>query len=79
MFDRTFIAEGGHVRAVNTKVNIHRAPTDESVRLLKEMETAARDKIIESVAVRDNGFEDVMHFASPPRRLDHQDKSNFLS
>jgi len=31
------------------------------------METAARDKIIESVAVRDNGFEAVMHF---DRRLD---------
>ena len=40
-----------------TKVTEKRAPTDESVRLLKEMEQEARSKLIESIAVYgDNKF-----------------------
>jgi hypothetical protein len=39
----------------------HNAPTVESVRLLKEMEQAARDKAYESVRLNDNGFECVIH------------------
>lgn len=41
-------------------VHEHRAPTDESVRLLKEMETAARDKIDQSIRLDGNGFECVV-------------------
>gem|GEM_PF-2896609 len=46
---------------VTRNVHIHRAPTDESVRLLKEMEDAAEKKIIESVHVKSNAFECVVH------------------
>jgi RNA 3'-terminal phosphate cyclase len=38
-------------------VTENRAPTDESVRLLKEMEEKARDNIIESISVRDSQVE----------------------
>jgi hypothetical protein len=41
---------------VTTKVVEKRAPTDESVKLLKEMETAARDKIIASIPLTDNAL-----------------------
>ena len=38
-----------------------RAPTDESVRLLKEMEHAAAEKLLESVRVENCGIDAVMH------------------
>lgn len=41
---------------VTTKVVEKRAPTDESVRLLAEMEKAARDKIIGSIPLTDNAL-----------------------
>ena len=34
----------------------HRAPTDESVRLLKEMEQAARDKLVDVMKIESNKF-----------------------
>lgn len=42
----------------DTTVNVteKRAPTDESVRLLKEMEEAARNKVIETIVVADTSF-----------------------
>lgn len=46
---------------VTREVHEHRAPTDASVALLKEMEQAARDKITESIAISGNGFECVVH------------------
>ena len=46
---------------VTRTVHEHRAPTDQSVALLKEMEQAARDKIEHAVSVGDNGFECVVH------------------
>lgn len=39
----------------------HRAPTDESVKLLKEMEEKARDKIEEVIRVEGNGFNGVIY------------------
>ncbi|MGZ5583454.1 MAG: hypothetical protein ACXWG8_07770 [Usitatibacter sp.] len=42
-------------------VHEHRAPTDESVRLLKEMERAARDKIVETIRIEGNGFNCIVH------------------
>ena len=38
-----------------------RAPTDQSVALLKEMEEAARKKIIETIVVADTSFECKIH------------------
>lgn len=39
----------------------HRAPTDESVKLLKEMEEKARDKIDETIRIEGNGFNGIVH------------------
>ena len=44
-----------------TNVTVKRAPTDDSVRLLKEMEKAAQDKLISSVRVESNAFKCVVH------------------
>ena len=53
MFDRyTYSKNYNH-----TRVTEQRALTDESVRLLKEMEEKAREKIIDSFTVRDTNFE----------------------
>jgi hypothetical protein len=43
------------------EVHEHRAPTDESVRLLKELEEKARAKVIESIHIGDTIFECVVH------------------
>lgn len=48
--------------SVTTTIHEHRAPTDKSVELLKEMEQAARDKIEASINVGGNGFECVVQF-----------------
>ena len=45
-----------NVRA-ETHVTERRAPTDESVRLLKEMEYEAKQKIVESITVNNTTFE----------------------
>lgn len=42
-------------------VHEHRAPTDASVALLKEMEAAAEKKLIEAVRVGNTTFECVLH------------------
>ncbi len=49
-----------HVSRAST-VHEHRAPTDASVALLKEMEAAAEKKLIESVYVGNAAFECVVH------------------
>lgn len=46
---------------VKQDVHEHRAPTDESVRLLKEFEEKAQDKVVQSVHVGDSAFECVIH------------------
>ena len=53
----------GRTQYVDRDVTIHehRAPTDQSVKLLREMEKAARDKVEQSIRVSDNGFECVVH------------------
>jgi hypothetical protein len=45
----------------NVTIHEHRAPTDQSVALLKELEQAARDKVEHSINVGGNGFECVVH------------------
>lgn len=45
----------------NHKVNIHRAPTDDSVKLLKEMEEKAEKKITDSIRVQNSDIEMVVH------------------
>lgn len=60
MFDRIMIAPARDTHQYTT-VTEHRAPTDESVRLLKEMEQAARDKVLQSVQVEDSTIACVLH------------------
>lgn len=43
-----------------------RAPTDESVRLLREMEAAARGEVLDSISVGDTNFACVVHAARDP-------------
>jgi hypothetical protein len=45
----------------NVTVHEHRAPTDESVKLLREMEQKAQEKLIASVQVGNSTFECVLH------------------
>lgn len=59
MFDRTYVSRGPvHVTVSHTE---KRAPTDESVRLLREMEKAARDAVIESLRLPSNILEAEAH------------------
>lgn len=58
---RVFLFQEPRTEYVTRTVNVHRAPTDQSVSLLKEMEQAARDKIEHSIAIGGNGFECVVY------------------
>lgn len=49
--------ERTHYVERNVNVTEHRAPTDESVRLLREMEEAAEKNVLDRVKLADNGFE----------------------
>lgn len=55
-----------HTEYVTREVHEHRAPTDESVRLLREMEGKAKDQIIEAIHVGDTVFECVIHTMRMP-------------
>ena len=59
MFDKTIVFPTKIYGNSYTPVTVteKRAPTDESVRLLKEMEEKAREKIIDSFTVNDTHFE----------------------
>lgn len=53
--------------SVSKTVTEKRAPTDESVKLLKEMEGAARDKILDSVRLDKNDpLQAVIHYEDNP-------------
>lgn len=58
MFDRYQVRSGPS--RVSVDVTEHRAPTDESVRLLKEMEAAAAKKFEQSIRLEANGFKFVL-------------------
>jgi hypothetical protein len=57
MFDRSVYAPSFHSHHTTERVIEKRAPTDESVRLLKEMEKAAEAKIDSSRRLFDNRFD----------------------
>ena len=61
MFDRTVVVGGGRHRHTHY-VTEKRAPTDESVRLLKEMEEKADGKRIASLRLPSNHLDGVVHF-----------------
>lgn len=66
-------------RHSNTTVTINekRAPTDESVKLLREMEQAAKDNIVHTLKLEKNGFEAVVHFAISALDLNYMGKAIF--
>lgn len=64
MFDSYRINRGPE--HVSVSVTEKRAPTDESVRLLREMEAAAEKRVLEAVRVSDTKFECVIHSMKQP-------------
>lgn len=55
MLDTYIFRPSDHYYSPDT-INVNRAPTDQSVRLLKEMEQAALQKIVSEIRVQDNTF-----------------------
>jgi hypothetical protein len=54
MFDKTYLNIPSIIpNNIHVEHTEKRAPTDDSVRLLKEMEEKAKEKIIQSIAIRD--------------------------
>lgn len=51
----------GETQYVTKEVHEHRAPTDASVALLREMERSAEAKVVEAVRVGNTSFECVVH------------------
>ena len=50
------------IHEVTKQIHEHRAPTDESVRLLREMEQKAKDEIFKSVRLDNSEITGVVHF-----------------
>lgn len=68
MFDRYILTAGpSHVSVVVTE---KRAPTDESVRLLKEFEAKAEKKLLSSIRLDGCPFDCVMHVMQDTHDLD---------
>jgi hypothetical protein len=64
MFDRYCLSRGPS--SVSVRVDEHRAPTDESVRLLKEMEEKAEARVLDRARVGNNVVEgSAVLFANP--------------
>lgn len=61
MFDSHYHTTKRVTEYSNISVTEKRAPTDESVRLLKEMEQAARDKVLESIKLENNLVSAIVH------------------
>lgn len=64
MFNRALIVTAPirhHTEYVTRDIHEYRAPTDESVKLLREMEAHAQSKIVEAIHVGDTTFESVIH------------------
>ena len=65
MFDKDFAiySTSNYYGPSKIEVTEKRAPTDESVKLLKEFEEKAIEKIVSSTRVQDNDFEYMVHSA----------------
>lgn len=64
MFNRTTHVHAGPSTVVKHE---HRAPTDESVRLLREMEAEAERRVTEAIRLEKNGFSAVVQIFSNAR------------
>jgi hypothetical protein len=49
-----------HEHRHHTTINEHRAPTDESVALLQEMERKAEDKVLSTIPIKNNVVEGII-------------------
>lgn len=67
MFDRIVFDGAPYPQTVNEHrtVTEHRAPTDESVRLLDEFQKAAEKRIVESMKIENNEISGVIHRMAP--------------
>lgn len=63
MFNKTVFYSPNVTKHVTTTVNEHRAPTDESVRLLREMEDKVREEVLKSIRVNSTHFECVLQYS----------------
>lgn len=71
MFDRHYQFEDSR-RPRRVEVHEHRAPTDQSVRLLAEMEQAARNKVLASIRLENCPIDAVVHMYRDPRNADRE-------
>ena len=70
MFDSISFTAPTRTEYVTRTVHEHRAPTDESVKLLHEMEQKAQDKIEKTVRLESNSLKAVLHQMMDPLNLD---------
>lgn len=56
---------------VTKEVHEHRAPTDESVKILREMETAAQEKVLEAIRLENSAMDGVLHVMKQPLSGDY--------
>lgn len=65
MFNRTFVLPAPRTQTIyeTTRVVEQRAPTDDSIKIFREMVDAARREVVASVKVADTEFEFVVHAA----------------
>lgn len=61
MFDTYQVGPSRVYHETNTRITEHRAPTDESVRLLKELEREAQNKLVGIIRNKDNGIDFSAH------------------
>jgi len=68
MFDKFMIMnEKSGPSSINVKVEEKRAPTDDSIRLLREMELEVRKRILESMAIDNNTIKGAVISIEPQR------------
>jgi len=65
MFNKTYITENKYGGPSKIDVTEKRAPTDDSVRLLNEMQEKAFNNIVECVQLSNNELNDVMYWLYP--------------
>lgn len=61
MFDRYILRSGESSHYHTHTVTENRAPTDESVRLLREMEQKSQEQVLKAIRVQNTEFDGVIH------------------
>ena len=61
MFDAITVRHDGDTHSHTHHVTEKRAPTDDSVRLLREMEKEAKDEVLKSIRLPSNEFSGIAH------------------